>query len=148
MIDQVLLHRALSSEEFASVSPASQSRDREAFVGCQVLLTGIVASDWRLVKPVLLTIEQDDDGWYIVSEDEFLVYGTGRTPVDAIEDYKHSLIEYRHLVAAGSPGSPYDQAELARLDGYLQHVPSARMGYAAQTWRNTKSSAEQVRLFV
>ena len=40
-----------------------------------------------------MRIEKDENG-YIVDDDETLVYGTGETVFDAIDDYIKSLVEY------------------------------------------------------
>jgi hypothetical protein len=46
----------------------------------------------------MLTLQQDDDGYYLVSDDRSIVFGEGTTPVEAFEDYTACLIEYYQLL--------------------------------------------------
>lgn len=51
-------------------------------------------------RPYPLTIEQDADGSYVVSDEVTLVYGWGETEDAALLDYDVSLQEYQELCAA------------------------------------------------
>ena len=59
------------------------------------LLIGKIASNWEVTKPLLVKIEEENDGSYLVNEDLFAVYGVGDTSYSALQDYIASLIEYR-----------------------------------------------------
>ena len=73
---------------------------------------------WELHNGLVVNVKIDDNGEFIVSDDEFLVYGTGRTRFEAVQDYLVSLVEYYRLVES-SLDDPYDQAEFRRLQVYL-----------------------------
>jgi len=45
-----------------------------------------------------LTAEVDENHLVIVSDNVFLVYGTGRTLTEALRDYTRSLQEYFHIL--------------------------------------------------
>lgn len=49
---------------------------------------------------LLITLEQDEDGLYLASDDQFAVYGDGETLAEALKDYIVSLIEYFEILAA------------------------------------------------
>ena len=75
---------------------------------------------WELVQPLPVVLERSDDEWYIVSESEFLVYGTGTSPKEAIHDYVVSLAEYFQLVRDSAVSNPFDKGELRHLKSYLR----------------------------
>lgn len=64
----------------------------------QIGLVGCILPGWKMIRPLLVTIEQDEDQSYLVSDDEFLIYGCGNTQVLAQQDYITSLIEYYQLL--------------------------------------------------
>ena len=76
---------------------------------------------WELHNGLIVDIMIDDNGEFIVSDDVFLVYGTGQTQFGAIQDYVVSLVEYYRLVES-SLDDPFDQAEFQRLQIYLTHT--------------------------
>jgi hypothetical protein len=90
----------------------------------QYLLSGSVWSGWRLVQPLLLTLERDEDGCYIASDDQFAVYGDGGTLAEALQDYIVSLIEYYEILAARADDDLPTQALFRRLRLYLNPPPS------------------------
>jgi len=84
------------------------------------LLSGEIAPGWKIIEPLLVTIEQDEDGSYVVSEDLFAVYGVGDTPSDALRDYTVSLTDYYDLVSAQAKGDGPTQSLFHRLQQYVQ----------------------------
>ena len=60
----------------------------------------IIQKGWAVFAPLLVTLEQDDDGYYILSDNLFLVYGEGKTSSEAIRDYTTALIDYYQLIEA------------------------------------------------
>lgn len=90
------------------------------FPESQVVLLGHIAPGWVITKPLPVTIEQDDDGSYIVSDDIFAVYGDARTPGEALEDYIVALIEYYELLAESAENHPPTQALFHHLGQYLR----------------------------
>lgn len=87
------------------------------------LSAGTIASGWELIRALPVKIEQDEDGYYIVSDDTFLVYGEGRTLEEAQQDYTESLIDYYEIIAtrAGEGHIPTHQL-LQLLQEYLHPV--------------------------
>jgi hypothetical protein len=61
-------------------------------------LFGRIETGWNIIQPLILTIEQDENGYYIVSDDKFFIYGYGETQLLAQQDYNASLIEYYQLL--------------------------------------------------
>ncbi len=65
-----------------------------------IVLLGIIASDWEIVRPISVMLEYDEeDSGYIMSDDKFMIYGVGDTRSEAYQDYVQSLIEYYQLLA-------------------------------------------------
>jgi hypothetical protein len=65
----------------------------------QLVLFGDIAPGWKLVKPLIVNIEQDEDAYFVISDDIFFVYGDGETVEQAEKDFTSSLIEYYELLA-------------------------------------------------
>ena len=55
-----------------------------------------------LSRPLAVTVERDADGWFVIGDREFNVYGHGRTEMAAIRDYGDALGEFCELVAAST----------------------------------------------
>lgn len=83
-------------------------------------LEGEIAEGWELSQPLWVTVDREEDGYYVLSDDLFLVYGEGATFNDALRDYVVSLIDYYQLVAAEAKRSALDQALFGRLRRYLR----------------------------
>jgi hypothetical protein len=84
------------------------------------VLLGIIKPKWEIIRPLMLTIEQDKDGYYIISDDDFLVYGYGKTQFLARQDYIISLIEYYQLLEKQEDHPT--QAIFNSLQSYLSHA--------------------------
>ncbi|MBI1742157.1 hypothetical protein HYR54_03715 [Candidatus Acetothermia bacterium] len=86
-------------------------------------LIGEISEGWKLVQPLLIRYEKDEDGCYIFSDDIFLVYGQGNTTQEAKEDYIISLIEYYEIIAKKAPYSnTATQQLLGKLQSYLRKI--------------------------
>lgn len=83
-------------------------------------LVGDISSDFVVVQPLPINIEQDNDQSYVVSDDIFLVYGDGDTRLAAIEDYANSLIEFYSHIEKGAANNPFDERLFSRLRSYIQ----------------------------
>jgi len=103
----------VSTELTASIAPTA---------AVTLTLPERFAPGWRRIKPLVLTIECDSNEQYLMSDDEFMVYGVGTTIAEAYGDYVVSLIEYFGLVEQGTAENRYDAAELKHLRAYLQHT--------------------------
>ncbi len=86
------------------------------------LVYGNISPVWKLVEPLQINIDLDDNGSFVVSDDLFLVYGNGRTTNEAIIDYVGSLLEFYELVRVGAETNRYDQEQLVILQSYLKHL--------------------------
>ena len=86
----------------------------------QVFLVGKISDDLVVIQFLPLTIEQDDNESYIVSDDMFLVYGDGGTRADALKDYEGSLAKYFQIVEKSAETNKFDKALLGQLQSYIQ----------------------------
>lgn len=84
----------------------------------QVALLGEIGEGWQLIKPLVVNFEADDSQW-IVSDDEFALFGVGETRTAAASDYVAALIEYYQLLAR------YDDPPSAALFSHLQSFLTA-----------------------
>lgn len=98
------------------------------FPDLQAYLFGEISKELIVVQWLLLNIEQDEDQSYVVSDEIFLVYGSGNNQSDAIKDYIASLIEFYNILKA-SKTDPFDQKQFAHLQSYI-HLKS-KQGYDA-----------------
>jgi hypothetical protein len=89
----------------------------------QFLLVGIIGPGWQILQPLLITLEQDEDGSYLASEDLFGVYGEGSTPSEAVEDYLVSLIDYYQLIGTRVDDTSFARTMFARLQRYVSRIP-------------------------
>ena len=86
----------------------------------QVALVGEISDQFRLVHPIAVNIEHDDEGKIIVSDDVFHMYGEGVTRQLALEDYVSSLAEYYDLLKSQEDASSVDL--FLYLQSYLQPI--------------------------
>ena len=98
-----------------------RDRDREN-ADEQRILSGQIGGNWRLVAPLTIRIEREEDGTFVVSDDEFAVHGDGETRDQAIGDYLDSLIEYYELLQSSSREDEPTATLFGRLRNYLQMV--------------------------
>lgn len=87
------------------------------------LPAGPIAPGWELAQFLPVELERDEDGTYIASDAMLLIYGSGESWREALEDYISALIEYYQLVEEGAErGSENDRRELRRVRGYVRPV--------------------------
>jgi hypothetical protein len=79
-------------------------------------LLGPLVPGWAFKQPFQVQIEQDEEGNYVVSDDQFAVYGVGEDRPSAIKDYLVSLVEYYELVEVESADHPPTSSLLRRLE--------------------------------
>ena len=85
------------------------------------ILEGQVAENWILNKPLLITLEQEE-GSYIFSDEQFMVYGVGDTPELAFQDYLSSLIEYFDLISSRRDHDQQTDFTFRHLKQYLHKI--------------------------
>ncbi len=89
--------------------------------GHQVSLTNSGSEHFRLRAPIVLDVRREEDGSYLVSEDQFNLYGTGPTLAGAIQDYQDMLIEhYQDLAASEECLSEYLRQQFITLTQLLE----------------------------
>jgi hypothetical protein len=89
----------------------------------EFILVGNIAKGWELIQPLLVTLEQDEDGYYILSDDIFQLYGEGETELIARLDYITTLIDYYYLLESkADEGDPPSQNLPQKLQKYLRSV--------------------------
>ena len=83
------------------------------------MLLGDVTPGWNIVQPMWVTIERDEDGSYLATDDIFLVYGAGESEREALQDYVTSLIDYYRLLEERLLSNPRNQPLFRHLQLYL-----------------------------
>ena len=78
---------------------------------------------WKLNRPILLKIEQDEDGEYIATDSFSIVYGNGITCDKATADYRVSLVEYCELVAKHAADNLPTAILFHKLRKYISPIP-------------------------
>jgi hypothetical protein len=63
-----------------------------------IYFIGEIAPGWFIRQPLQATIERDEAGEYVISDNELAVYGVGADRESAMADYVESLIEYYELI--------------------------------------------------
>jgi hypothetical protein len=108
---------AYSLQISVATEPAAYNKPR-SLTTPYILLHGPIVSGWQIVKPLFVMLEQDEGGSFIVSDDIFVVYGTGDTGNEALDDYIMSLIDYYELLAERRDDPP-TEAQFHILQQYL-----------------------------
>jgi hypothetical protein len=91
-----------------------------SFSPIQIHLLGRIAPEWKIVQPLLVTIERGDDYSFIASDDVFVMYGLGDDITEAVQDYISVLTEYYEVLS-----SHQDEPSVSlfnRLQTYLQPI--------------------------
>jgi len=88
----------------------------------KLVLIGPIAPGWSLLQPLPITTEQDE-GYWVISDDQFFVYGDGHTYQIALDDYILALIDYFQLLQTSVKKNPADRAPFRHLGQYLQPTP-------------------------
>ena len=86
------------------------------------VLHGEIRPGWTVVKPLLLTVERDEYGDFVYSDDTFNNYGEGPTQSSALADYVVSLVEYYELLEARAGADPCTDSVFSHLSQYLRRV--------------------------
>lgn len=108
-------------------------------------LWGRVAPGWVLARPMMVLLELDEDGSYVVSENTFTVYGVGQTTIEAQQDYINSLIEYYELLQKDvASGDPPTQAQLSRLQSYLRPATEQELKMTLQITDQDRDAVSQL----
>jgi len=87
------------------------------------LSPGSIEEGWTLVRPIILLVEREDDGWYVVSDGIFGVYGDAESVGQAVQQYASGLIDEYEFFRRESLHNPLAILQLERMRKYLQ--PSA-----------------------
>ena len=82
-------------------------------------LSGALMDGWDLILPIQISIEREEDGLYLASDETFFIYGAGETFGDALSDYKISLVEYYQLIADRLEGKPENAPLFEKLRHYI-----------------------------
>lgn len=108
-------------ERFADIR-GDECADSPDVPGEQRVLRGRIAPGWSLDTPLIVRVEREDDGSYVVSDDEFAVHGDGETRATALRDYASSLVEYYELLAERASDDEATAALFRRLQDYLKRT--------------------------
>ena len=114
-------YRVTTPSHWSPVPPSALQQVLSSSALQQVLLGGI-AHGWLVAEPLLITVELDEDGYYIASDDIFAVYGDGSTANEALQDYIVSLLDYYQLLSARAEDDPPTQVLFRRLQSFIRPV--------------------------
>ncbi|MCC6458040.1 MAG: hypothetical protein IT328_24005 [Caldilineaceae bacterium] len=80
----------------------------------QIELVGNIAPGWKLIQPLSVSVEIDEEGQYLLVDEMFSIFGEGASLASAQRDLVISLIEYYTLI------SEYEDAPSQQLLGMLR----------------------------
>ena len=84
------------------------------------LLPGPLGNGWVIARYIPVAIHADEDGWYVLSDTVFQVYGDGGTLAAAQRDYIASLIDYYRMVERDAlENDASARRELKRVQKYV-----------------------------
>jgi hypothetical protein len=86
-------------------------------------LSESIYDGWKLNRPILLNIEQDEDGEYIATDSFSVVYGNGITSEKAAMDYCVSLVEYYEFIAKHADDNLRTALLFHNLRKYVSQIP-------------------------
>jgi len=84
------------------------------------LSPGQIEEGWALMRPIMLVVEREDDGWYVVSDDIFGVYGDAESLRQAVDQYASGLIDTYEFLLCESQHNPLAMPQMERMRKYLQ----------------------------
>ena len=127
MTELAFLQRQTASSQYVTVQgtlfSGAHSRVTLSRSPQFVAIVGRISRDWSVTKPIVLTVEQGDDG-FVVSDSFVAMYGSGHTLQLAMHDYIHSLIEYFELLSERSSTDEANSRLFAHLSRYLRQSQS------------------------
>jgi hypothetical protein len=83
-------------------------------------LVGSLDACWLVVEPISLSIEVSEDGWYVVSDNIFCVYGDGDSLEAAWRDYRVALIEYCEMTREDANRDRESSIQYQQLQQYVR----------------------------
>ncbi len=87
------------------------------------LSPGRIEEGWTLMRPIILLVEREDDGWYVVSDGIFGVYGDADSLRQAVQQYASGLIDEYEFFRHEARHNPLAIPQLERMRKYLQPPP-------------------------
>lgn len=101
---------ATATAPTAVVSPSRSTATSVPSAVTTTVLPGPLPGQCRLLVPLVVTVEPDEDGGFVACEESIgNVYGVGSTRAAALGDLAESLVEYHDLAEAlsksGDPGA-------------------------------------------
>ena len=96
----------------------SDARNIYASVDVQPQILGYVPLVVRTGDVLILDVQVDEHNNIIISDNEFVVYGIGKTKEEALNDYKVSFVEYFELVSENN-----DEQSLQLVNRLKQFLP-------------------------
>ncbi len=113
---------------YTSKSTAKASRGTFGVLSAlePLALNGYLGTDWYIHQSIPLEVQQESDGWFVVSDAVFLVYGDGATLATAGMDYMRSLHEFCEMVRESAQRRPEDVAQYQHILAYIRPLPEER----------------------
>jgi len=91
--------------------------------GClKYLPAGPIIPGWMIVSPIVIEIEKDDDGEFVVTDRFSTAYGNAASESEAISDYCLSLIDYYEILEGEFSKSIPAAIALMKLLAYVNRA--------------------------
>jgi predicted RNase H-like HicB family nuclease len=87
------------------------------------LNAGKIEDHWRLLRPLILVVDREEDGWWIVSDDVFDAYGDAASRPEALRQYICALIDHFEFLIREAEQNPSAKRELDHARLYLEACP-------------------------
>ena len=104
---------------YAPSTDAIPSVGLESVPEQDMILIGQIAPGWRVIRPLLVAVERDESGVFVVSDDVTSVYGEGPTQSEAYADYVASLIDYYEMLERDASRHPPTKKLFAYISAYV-----------------------------
>lgn len=94
----------------------------ENYAESVTLEPGTLEEGWTLLSPLILRVEREDDGWFVVSDDIFDLYGDAATLRAAVRQYISSLIDHYEFSMREAESNLLALPVREKLRQYVQSV--------------------------
>ena len=89
-----------------------------------VSVSGKIGDSWALDVPLTLFVERELDGWYVISDEQFHMYGDGATFREALEDYLSTLIDQHRFLSREAQTNPMAVEHWQHMQKHLRQIPA------------------------
>lgn len=115
-----LVSKFLVTRQYQTDTSLEYSND---IPGENIALYGPIGDDWKLVQALEVTVEEDEDGSLILSDDVFVAYGVGDTYYEAYNDFIAALISSYEISKDYADSNSASKEHFEHLQSYLRPIP-------------------------